>query len=80
MANNNGTNAAAVIGGAVVGAGIGIAATKILSDEKTRKKLVATAEDVKDKMVGAAEELGANKNVQTFKKAGKLLKKRTTQS
>jgi hypothetical protein len=35
----NAKNVASALGGAIIGAGIGAAATKTLSDKKTRKKL-----------------------------------------
>lgn len=49
--------AGAGIAGAIIGAGIAIAATKALSDKKTREKLKKTADEVKGKVAKAIEDV-----------------------
>lgn len=46
--SNKGHTAAAGIVGAVVGAGVAVAATKVLSDKKARKRVADTVTAIKD--------------------------------
>jgi hypothetical protein len=48
--NKKGGRAVAAIAGAVIGAGIGVAATKVATDEKARKKVTDTFSSVKGQM------------------------------
>ena len=50
-----GTAAAAGIAGAVVGAGVAVAATKIMSDEKMRNKVKDTLTHAKDQVLSAMD-------------------------
>ena len=55
-APTSGANAAmAGVAGAVVGAGVAVAATKIMSDEKMRNKVVGTLNNVKDQVMDVIE-------------------------
>lgn len=64
---NNEAARAGVIG-AVVGAGVAFAATKALSDQKTRKKVVQAIGNMKDKMNDAKHRLqSAEKEVKKEK-------------
>lgn len=57
---------AAGVAGAVIGAGVAVAATKILSDEETRNKIVDKAKELRDQVKervdnmreSAAEQIG----------------------
>lgn len=51
------TNAAAGITGAIIGAGIAVAATKALSDKKTRDQIKKTAVQVKGKVARAIDDV-----------------------
>lgn len=49
--HNQGVNpVAAGVAGAVIGAGVAVAATKILSDEETRNKIMDKAKDIRDQV------------------------------
>jgi hypothetical protein len=66
--NKKESSAAAGIAGAIIGAGIAVAATKALSDKKTRAQLKKTAIDVKGKVSKAIEDV-KKRNAETKKKA-----------
>lgn len=53
MANNKKSGINPMIAGAagaVIGAGVAVAATKVMSDEKTREKMAEKASEIKDKV------------------------------
>lgn len=57
MSKEKKNNAAAGITGAIIGAGIAVAATKALSDKKTRDQLKKTAVQVKGKVAKAIQDV-----------------------
>ena len=57
MSKDKKGNAAAGLAGAIIGAGIAVAATKALSDKKTRAQLKKTAVEVKGKVTKAIEDV-----------------------
>ena len=61
----NTTAAVAGVAGAVVGAGVAVAATKIMSDKKMRDKVKGTLNQVKDQVFDAMEQ-----NAQQNQKGG----------
>lgn len=75
MADNNkkkeehGVNAVAAAGaGAVIGAGIAVAASAALNNPKTRKKIMSAFESVKDSAMEKGAHFMDSKNVKTAKK------------
>lgn len=46
------------VAGAVIGAGAAVAATKILSDKETRKKIMDTAFNVRSKIADSVNKMG----------------------
>lgn len=44
--------------GAVIGAGVAVVATKVLSDKKTRNQIKTTLFDIRDKVVSYAKKAG----------------------
>lgn len=52
---NGGSAAMAGVAGAVVGAGVAVAATKLMSDKKTRDRVKATLTNVKDQVLEAID-------------------------
>ena len=79
--NNSNMNATgAGIAGAVIGAGVGIAATKIMSDEKLRNKVKDSLMSAKDQVLETVDQMTENRdgqkvvgevksNLKTLKKA-----------
>jgi hypothetical protein len=57
---STGTAAAAGIAGAVVGAGVAIAATKVMSDKNMREKVTGVLTNVKDQVMDAVESARTN--------------------
>lgn len=57
---STGTAAAAGIAGAVVGAGVAIAATKVMSDKNMRDKVTGVLTNVKDQVMDAVESARTN--------------------
>ncbi|MBP7832422.1 MAG: hypothetical protein KA035_01490 [Candidatus Levybacteria bacterium] len=75
----NAKTVAAAGAGAVVGAGVAVAATIALKNPKTRKKILSTLEDMKDRTIkevpAAIHKLDSNKKaLKTAKKVEKKAK------
>lgn len=67
---HKGASSAAVgVAGAVIGAGVAIAATKVLSDKKTRDKIKGTFASVKGQFLDRVE--GRKSDSKELKKLGK---------
>lgn len=62
--------------GAVVGAGVVVAATSALKNPKTREKIMSTLENVKDQAMDKIPQVVGNKNVDEAKKVGKKIGKK----
>lgn len=69
------------VAGAIIGAGVALAAAKVLSDKKNRKKIMATITDVKDKVKGSIETLQHETKdlTKSAKKTKKAAPAKTTQ-
>lgn len=76
MGNNKKGNAAAGIAGAVIGAGIVVAATA-LSDKKTRAKVMSTVSDVKDQVMDMAKNVSKQKGVNDAKKTATTIARKS---
>ena len=66
---------AAGIAGAIIGAGVAIAAAKILSDKKNREKIKTTYHDMKGKVMESIESMQDDKKEPT-QKSSKTIKAR----
>ena len=64
------------ITGAVVGAGVAVAASKVLKKEKTRKKVKDVLSNVKDQTIGYVQNFNTtSNNAKDAKKTKKVVKK-----
>lgn len=63
------------VAGAIIGAGVALAAAKVLSDKKNRKKIMDTLSDVKDKVMDGIETLQDETKGVTKKTQKKIIAK-----
>lgn len=71
--NTNKTTVVASVAGAVVGAGVGVAAAKVMSDKKLRDKVTGKISDFKNQVVDIIDE-ASNQN-QISEKGGTASRK-----
>lgn len=77
--NKKNNAAGAGLAGAIIGAGIAVAATKALSDKKTRAQLKKTATQVKGKVTKAIEDV-KKRSAEKKKEADKVVKEVTEEA
>ncbi len=70
MTNINKSGVVPGMVGAVVGAGVAVAATRVLSDKKTRKVVMDTVVGIKDHVIDSLHEAQKSYNMESAVKTG----------